>query len=144
MVFVAFCREGPNRWSSTIGSIARYGLTIAFANHSLFFFHLSPLQRAKTINPARHGGLESQKDMPHRLPTTGRYRISNDVLIHILEFFDPNTLYRTSKVSFHHEACPSSFLIGFFITPGIRTRTRAGERVSPPTLQIRIGPSRDV
>ncbi|KAH6915946.1 hypothetical protein BKA70DRAFT_474462 [Coprinopsis sp. MPI-PUGE-AT-0042] len=49
--------------------------------------------------------------MPHRLPTSGRYRISNDVLIHILEFFDPNTLYRTSKVfgrvrelvkEFHH------------------------------------------
>ncbi|EAU90486.1 hypothetical protein CC1G_00870 [Coprinopsis cinerea okayama7 len=36
--------------------------------------------------------------MPHKLPTTGRYRISNDVLITILEYFDPNSLYRTCKV----------------------------------------------
>lgn len=37
--------------------------------------------------------------MPHRLPTTGRYKISNDVLILILENMDPTSLYRICKVT---------------------------------------------
>lgn len=51
---------------------------------------------------------------PHRLTTICRYRVSNDVLILILEWLDPKSLYNACKViaQFH---LPSYELIGLIM-----------------------------
>lgn len=47
---------------------------------------------------------------PHRLTTIRRYKISNDVLILILENMDPDTLYLISKVNFCTYQCTNAHL----------------------------------
>jgi len=52
--------------------------------------------------------------MPHRVTTFKRHRISNDVLILILEKLNPVTLYRTCQVSFSYDFRTTPYRHFFF------------------------------
>ncbi|KAF5338370.1 hypothetical protein D9611_012487 [Ephemerocybe angulata] len=68
--------------------------------------------------------------MPHRLPTSGRYRISNDVLILILENLDPTSLYRTCK--FHHLRYKFELALGGMADGALLPSKR------PPALRLQV------
>ncbi|KAF6761681.1 hypothetical protein DFP72DRAFT_1151471 [Ephemerocybe angulata] len=79
--------------------------------------------------------------MPHRLPTSGRYRISNDVLILILENLDPTSLYRTCKVferirflvmQFHHLRYKFELALGGMADGALLPSKR------PPALRLQV------
>ncbi|TFK29685.1 hypothetical protein FA15DRAFT_699944 [Coprinopsis marcescibilis] len=79
--------------------------------------------------------------MPHRVPTSGRYRISNDVLVLILEHFDPSSLFKTCQAfsrirelvkHFHHLRYKLELALAG-MTDGVLTYAKR-----PPMMRLQI------